>query len=311
MACATSAGSAPSPGTLVTFENALLADSGDYEPARGFRASAEPEWFRGLQPDTLPAITGTRWRLSPNCVVRLDAAPEVLAAHESAPLPTRHLGTDDCPGRSGFWQTAGNRLFVWMGLAGGWSAEYYAIGTADSAMDARRYALRRTASRTWRVERATESAVVLPRVADVVPVRARRTWEVTRALQAIGEPDWATRPGAGRARSIAGTRWRDTSGCTLIFGTRILTRATRTQRLTRLLGSVACDSLRGSWQQVGKRVFWRVNLDSLTAREQYGEVTGDSVMSARLFELSRASGAEAWQALWVPSAATTLRHVRR
>ncbi len=310
-ACAGGGGAAPAPSAVLSFEQALEADSGSYEPVRGFRAAAEPDWPRTGAGASGASFVDSRWSISAGCTIGFDAGDDALATSESPPLATRRLDTVQCPGRDGFWQEAGGRVYFWIGLAGGWSAEFYGSRTDDSTTTARRYALRRTAPRTWRVDHSSATTVILKSVTEVATPAEQHAWELTRALSAVGESDWATRPGAGTARSVAGTRWRDPTGCTLIYGTTVLARATRTQRLTRLLGSVACDSLRGSWQQAGKRVMWRVGYDSLTAAETYGDIVGDSLMRTRRFELHRASSTDAWQATWVPTAASTLRHVRR
>jgi hypothetical protein len=138
----------------------------------------------------------------------------------------------------------------------------------------------------------------------------KATYVVTNALKAVGEADWATRPGAGTAATVAGTRWKTQTGCTLTFATTVLARGTTAQRLTRSLTSTECDGLKGSWQQVGKRVFWLVNIDSLTAVETYADVA-DSLMKARHYELKRASTKEPFQGTWDPTRSHTLTKVRR
>jgi hypothetical protein len=138
----------------------------------------------------------------------------------------------------------------------------------------------------------------------------KATYAVTNALKAVGETDWATRPGAGTATSVSGTRWKTQTGCTLTFAATVLARATAAQRLTRSLTSTECEGLKGSWQQQGKRVFWLVNIDSLTAVETYADVA-DSVMKARHYELKRASTKEPFQGTWDPTRSHTLTKVRR
>ncbi len=100
------------------------------------------------------------------------------------------------------------------------------------------------------------------------------------------------------------------NGCILSFSATTLARGTQTQRLTRSLTSTDCDGLKGSWQQAGKRVFWLVNLDSLTAVETYADVA-DTVMRARIYELRRTSTREAFQGTWDPTRSHTLTRVRR
>jgi hypothetical protein len=152
---------------------------------------------------------------------------------------------------------------------------------------------------------------VVARAARIIEVRATKaTYDVTRALKAVGETDWATRPGAGSAASVAGTRWRTQTGCTLTFAATVLSRATQTQRLTRSVTSTECEGLKGSWQQVGKRVFWLVNIDSLTAIETYADVA-DTLMRARHYDLRRASTREPFQGTWDPTRSHTLTLVRR
>jgi hypothetical protein len=68
--------------------------------------------------------------------------------------------------------------------------------------------------------------------------------------------------------------------------------------------------LKGSWQQVGKRVFWLVNIDSLSAIETYADVA-DTVMRARHYDLKRASPREAFQGTWDPTRSHTLTRLRR
>jgi hypothetical protein len=100
------------------------------------------------------------------------------------------------------------------------------------------------------------------------------------------------------------------NGCVLAFGSTVLARGTRAQRLTRSLTSRDCEGLRGSWQQLGKRVFWLVNLDSLTAVETYADVA-DTVMRARHFDLSRPSTTAPFTGTWNPTRSHSLVRVRR
>lgn len=313
-ACASggrTSGSPPSPG--LSFAEAWNADSSAYEPATGFRAVAEPEWLRaatGTAPARAPSVGS--WRLSSDCLIRFGADVDVLAAGENPPAVTRPLRADECRGHAGFWQQSGSALFWWMSLGGEWSAEFHARVTDDSTIVARRYALRRTGPRAWRAERRPPDTLVVSYVPDpVVAPPAKPTFALTTALRAIGETDWATRPGAGTARAVGGTRWREPSGCTLNFTATVLARATRTQRLTRSVTSTSCDGLRGSWQQVGKRVFWRVNLDSTRALEIYADITSDTLMRTREYELLRESARQEWTATWNPQRARTLVRVRR
>jgi hypothetical protein len=110
--------------------------------------------------------------------------------------------------------------------------------------------------------------------------------------------------------AVSGTRWRRGDGCVLTFASTVLARATTTQRLTRSLTSTNCDGLAGSWQQAGKRIFWLVNIDSLTAIETYADVA-DTLMRARHYDLRRASTKEPFQGTWDPTRAQTLVKVRR
>ncbi len=271
----------------LTFEEALLADSSNYEPPTGFRAVAENDWAQAAMTGSVAGtvVAGSRWRLGDSCEVLFTTESDVLAASESAPLPTRKLGADACRGHTGFWQMSAGRVFFWMPLAGNWSAEYYGDFVDDSTMLLRRYPLRRSGPRTWKADR---DGAVVARATRIVEVRAgaKASYAVTNALKAVGEGDWATRPGAGTAASVAGTRWKTQTGCTLTFASTVLARATQTQRLTRSVTSTACDGLKGSWQQVGKRVFWLVNIDSLTAIETYADVA-DTLMRARHYDLKR------------------------
>lgn len=313
-ACASGGASASSTGTLasaaLTFEQALVADSSNYEPSIGFRAVAENDWAQAAKTGSVAGtvVEGSRWKLGDSCEVHFTAEADLLAASESAPLPTRKLGADACRGHTGFWQMSAGRVFFWMPLAGNWSVEYYGDFVDDSTMLLRRYPLRRGGPRTWRPDR---DASVVARASRVVDAKAMKaTFEVTRTLRAVGETDWATRPGAGTAASVSGTRWRMQNGCTLSFAATVLASATRTQRLTRSLTSAECDGLKGSWQQVGKRVFWLVNIDSLTAVETYADVA-DSVMRARHYDLKRGSTKEPFQGTWDPTRAHTLTRLRR
>jgi hypothetical protein len=312
--CASGAGAAAAggatPAAELSFEEALMADSSTFEPTTGFRAVAEDDWASAALTGTLaaPNMDNSRWRLRDDCEVHFTTEADVLAASESAPLATRKLDGTKCLGHTGFWQISAGRVFWWMPLAGGWSVEYYGDFVNDSTMLLRRYPLRRTGARSWRAER---EAAVTGRASRIVEVRVvKATYEVTAALSAVGEPDWATRPGAGSAPSVSGTNWRMENGCVLAFATTVLARATRTQRLTRALNSTECEGLKGSWQQQGKRVFWRLNVDSLTAIETYADVA-DTLMRARHFDLSRSSTTEAFQGIWDPQRSQTLVRVRR
>lgn len=315
LACASGSAGTPAPGApatpaVFTFEDALAADSSNYEPPAGFRAVAEEDWARAALTGSLAGfvVDDSRWRLGDSCTVHFTTESDVLAASENAPLATRKLGAGGCHDRIGFWQVSAGRVFWWMPLAGGWSVEYYGDFVDDSTMLLRRYPLRRTGERAWRAER---DAAVSGRATRLVEMRAvKATYEVTAALRAVGEPDWATRPGAGTAPSVSGTRWRMENGCLLTFAGTVLARGTASQRLTRSLTSTDCDGLKGSWQQVGKRVFWRLNIDSLTAVETYADVA-DTLMRARHFDLSRASTAEAFQGIWDPTKSQALVRVRR
>jgi hypothetical protein len=313
-ACASGSGGTRSPGGAtgsLTFEQALLADSSTFDPPAEFRAVAEGDWAQAALTGSVAGtvVEGSRWRLGDSCEVHFTTEADVLAASESAPLPTRKLGADACRGHTGFWQISAGRVFFWMPLAGNWSVEYYGDFVDDSTMLLRRYPLRRSGPRTWRAER---DASVVGRATRTVEARpaARASYEVTRALRAVGETDWATRPGAGTAASVAGTRWRTPAGCTLTFATTVLARGTQAQRLTRSLTSTGCDGLRGSWQQVGKRVLWLVNIDSLNAVETYADVA-DTVMRARHYDLRRASTRESFQGTWDPTRSHSLFRVRR
>jgi hypothetical protein len=254
-------------------------------------------------------VAGSRWKLGDSCEVHFTSESDVLATTESAPLPTRKLGADACRGHSGFWQMSAGRVFFWMPLAGNWSVEYYGDFVDDSTMLLRRYPLRRAGPRTWRPDRDASVVARATRIVEAGPA-VKATYVVTNALRAVGEADWATRPGAGTAATVAGTRWKTQTGCTLTFATTVLARATARQRLTRSLTSTECDGLKGSWQQTGKRVFWLVNIDSLTAVETYADVA-DTVMKARHYELKRASTKEPFQGTWDPTRSHTLTKVRR
>jgi hypothetical protein len=271
---------------------------------------SEGDWAQAAMTGSVAGtvVEGSRWILGDSCEVHFTSESDVLAASESAPLPTRKLGADACRGHTGFWQMSAGRVFFWMPLAGNWSVEYYGDFVDDSTMLLRRYPLRRAGPRMWRPDR---DAAVVARATRIIEVRATKaTYDVTRALKAVGEADWATRPGAGSAASVAGTRWRTQTGCTLTFATTVLARATQTQRLTRSVTSAGCDGLRGSWQQAGKRVFWLVNIDSLTAVETYADVA-DTLMRARHYDLKRASTREPFQGTWDPTRSHTLTRVRR
>jgi len=314
-ACASGGASTARPATPagpspLTFEQALEADSSNYEPPVGFRAVAEDDWAQAAMSGSVAGtvVQGSKWKLGDSCEVHFTPEADVLAASESAPLPTRKLGADACRGHTGFWQMSAGRVFFWMPLAGNWSVEYYGDFVDDSTMLVRRYPLRRGGPRTWRPDR---DAAVVARATRVIEVRAvKATYAVTNALKAVGESDWATRPGAGTSPSVSGTRWRTTTGCTLTFAATVLARGTQTQRLTRSVTSSECDGLKGSWQQVGKRVFWLVNVDSLNAIETYADVA-DTVMRARHFDLRRASTKEPFQGTWDPTRSHTLTKLKR
>jgi len=314
-ACASSGSSsagttATSASAALTFEQALAADSSTYEPPTAFRAVAEDDWAQAAVTGSVAGtvVEGSRWKLGDSCEVYFTSESDVLAATESAPLPTRKLGADACRGHTGFWQMSAGRVFFWMPLAGNWSVEYYGDFVDDSTMLLRRYPLRRGGPRSWRPDR---DAAVVSRATRVIEKRATKaSYDVTRALKAVGEADWATRPGAGTAASVAGTRWRTPAGCTLTFATTVLARAAQSQRLTRAVTSTGCDGLKGSWQQAGKRVFWLVTIDSLTAVETYADVA-DTLMRARHYDLKRASTREPFQGTWDPMRSHTLTRVRR
>lgn len=301
---------AASPAGL-TFEQALVSDSSNYDPPAAFRAVAEGDWAEAARTGSVGGVevAGSRWRLGDSCEVSFTSDGEALAVTEQASLPTRRLGGDACRGHSGFWQMSVGRVYFWMPLAGNWSVEYYGDFVDDSTMLLRRYPLRRSGARAWRADR---EAAVVTRATRVIETRAviRASYDVTRSLKAVGEPDWATRPGAGSAPSVAGTRWRASSGCVLSFTSTVLARGTTTQRLTRSLTSTECNGLKGSWQQVGKRVFWLVNVDSLTAIETYADVA-DTVMRARHFDLRRGTPKEAFEGTWDPTRSQLLTRVRR
>ena len=294
----------------MTFEEALVADSSDYEPPTGFTAVAEADWARAALSGSLagPSVDNSRWRLGDSCEVRFTTESDILATSESAPLPTRKLDASGCHGHTGFWQISAGRVFWWMPLAGGWSVEYYGDFVDDSTMLLRRYPMRRTGARAWRPDHDAAVTGRASRLIDVMAVKA--TYVVTANLRAIGEPDWATRPGAGAAPSVSGTRWRMENGCVLTFASTVLVRGTRTQRLTRALTSTACDGLKGSWQQQGKRVFWLLNVDSLSAIETYADIA-DTVMRARHYDLLRGATGQPFQGVWDPGRSQTLVRVRR
>jgi hypothetical protein len=96
-----------------------------------------------------------------------------------------------------------------------------------------------------------------------------------------------------------------------MFGTEVLARASAGQRLTRLLQSTSCGGLRGSWQQSGRRLFWRVNVDSTTATESYAEVVSDTLLRTRHYQLRRSTPRDAWQATWAPAESRPFTRVRR
>jgi hypothetical protein len=309
-ACAGGSASGSASPSALTFAQALVTDSSTYEPPTGFRAVAEHDWAQAATTGSVGRINveGTRWTLGDSCEVHFTTEPDVLAASESAPLPTRKLGADACLGHTGFWQVSSGRVFFWMPLAGNWSVEYYGDFVDDTTMLLRRYSLRRSGPRTYRADR---DAAVVSRATRAVATRAAKaTYAITRQLKAVGEADWTTRPGAGTAASVAGTRWRTATGCVLSFTSTVLASGTRTQRLTRSLASTECEGLKGSWQQVGKRVFWLVNIDSLTAVETYADVA-DTLMRARRYDLKRASSKEPFQGTWDPTRSHTLTRLRR
>jgi hypothetical protein len=316
MACAgsgASAGSAPAPAAApgLTFEQALVADSSNYDPQTAFRAVAEDDWVQAAMTGSVAGtvVEGSKWKLGDSCEVHFTKESELLAASEPAPLPTRKLGADACRGHTGFWQMSAGRVFFWMPLASNWSVEYYGDFVDDSTMLLRRYPLRRSGPRAWKADR---DAAVTARATRIMEARAvaKSTYPVTNALRAVGEGDWATRPGYGTAATVSGTRWKTQTGCTLTFASTVLARATQTQRLTRSVTSTECEGLKGSWQQVGKRVFWLVNIDSLTAIETYADVA-DTVMRARHYDLKRATTKEAFQGTWDPTRSHTLTRVKR
>jgi hypothetical protein len=316
LACGGGGGAASPPETAatptaLTFEQALVTDSSTFEPPTGFRAVTEIDWAEAALTGSVGGVKveGSKWKLGDSCEVQFTNEPDVLAASESAPQPTKKLGADACHTHTGFWQMSAGRVFFWMPLAGNWSVEFYGDFIDDSTMLLRRYPLRRSAPRTWRPDRGASAVVRATRIMEAKPV-VKATYDVTRTLRAVGETDWATRPGAGTATSVSGTRWRTPAGCVLTFAATTLAAATRTQRLTRSVTSTDCDGLRGSWQQVGKRVFWLVNIDSLTAIETYADVA-DTVMRARVFDLKRASTKEPFQGTWDPTRSHTLTRVRR
>jgi hypothetical protein len=314
IACASGAGTrepAEAAPAGMSFDEALLADSSTFEPPAGFRAVAEVDWVQAAIAGSVAGtvVENSKWKLGDGCEIHFTPEADVLAATESPPVPTKKLSGDACRGRTGFWQMSAGRVYFWMPLAGGWSAEYYGDFADDSTMLLRRYPMRRTANRTWRPDRDNAIVSRASRIMEV-KVAARPTYPVTSALRAVGEPDWSTRPGYGTAASVSGTRWRAPNGCVLTFAASVLARASNSQRLTRSLTSTECDGLKGSWQQVGKRVFWLVNLDSLTAVETYADVA-DTVMRARVYDLRRASSKEAFQGTWDPTRAHSLTRVRR
>src|SRR5688572_475402 len=210
VACASGGGSATATPQLasLTFEQALLVDSSAYEPPTAFRAVAESDWAQAAMTGSVGGVVveGSKWKLGDSCEVHFTTESDVLAASESAPLPTRKLGADACRGHTGFWQMSAGRVFFWMPLAGNWSAEYYGDFADDSTMLLRRYPLRRSGPRTWKPDR---DAAVTARATRIMEIRVvKSTYPVTNALKAVGETDWATRPGFGTAASVAGTRWK-------------------------------------------------------------------------------------------------------
>lgn len=298
------------PVDVFTFEEALAADSATFEPPTAFKAVAEGDWAEAALTGTIagPRVDDSKWRLSETCTVHFTTESDILATSEGAPLPTKKLAGEACHGRTGYWQISAGRVYWWMPLAGGWSVEYYGDFADDSTMYIRRYALSRTGDRSWRADR---DAMASGRASRLIEVRAvRATYEVVRNLRAVSETDWATRPGAGTAPNLGGSQWRMANGCVLSFDAEVLARGTNTQRLTRALGSTECDGLRGSWQQVGRRVFWLVNLDSLTAVETYAEVS-DTLMRARHFDLTRATPSAAFNGVWNPTKSHVLVRVKR
>ena len=302
-------GSATAAG--LTFEQALVTDSFTFEPPTAFRAVAENDWARAALAGSVAGaeVEGTRWRLSDSCEVHFSKEADVLAATESTPLQTRKLAAEACHGHTGFWQMSAGRVYFWMPLAGNWSVEYYGDFVDDSTMLVRRVPLRRSGPRTWRADRGAAAVTRATRVVAVSAI-AKSTYEITRTLKAVGETDWATRPGAGAAPSVAGTRWRMATGCVLSFTGTVLARGTQTQRLTRSLTSTGCAGLKGSWQQAGKRVFWLVNIDSLNAVETYADIA-DTVMRARHYDLKRRTTKDAFQGTWDPTRSHTVTRVRR
>jgi hypothetical protein len=312
-ACAGAGGGASGSATVegLTFEQALVTDSFTFEPPTAFSAVAENDWAKAAMTGSVAgvAVEGTRWKLGDSCEVHFTNEADVLAASESAPLQTRKLAADDCRGHTGFWQMSAGRVYFWMPLAGNRSVEYYGDLVDDSTMLLRRVPLRRSGPRTWRANRDAAAVTRATRSVGVSTI-AKSSYEITRPLRAVGETDWATRPGAGSAATVAGTRWRMATGCVLSFTSTVLARATATQRLTRSLASTQCGGLKGSWQQVGKRVFWLVNIDSLTAVETYADVA-DTVMRARHYDLKRATTREVFQGTWDPTKSHSLSRRRR
>jgi hypothetical protein len=320
-ACASGGGKSPAaaPPKPPTFEQALALEGGDYDPSRGFRAVAEADWARTPPGEPALPFAGSAWRIAGDCVVRFDSQPDALAVSDASVVPTRRVTADACHGHAGFWQQSGSRVFWWLSLPGGWSAEFHGELEDDTLMSVRRYALRHEGPRAWRVDRAANYAFRATRVMETAIVGGgkRPTYDVTKALRALGEADWATRPGAGNTSAIAGTRWRDGAragagaACVVTFGTEVVTRASAGQRLTRMMQSTGCGGLRGSWQQSGRRLFWRVNVDSTTATESYAEVVSDTLMRTRHYQLRRPTPRQTWQATWAPAESRPFTRVRR
>jgi hypothetical protein len=312
-ACASAPHRAPNGGGVVSFETALQADSAIYAPQSGFRAIADPQWSAAVgSTASAPSLDGTEWRIGDACVVRFDSLGDALARTERAPLPTKRLAADRCHGHAGFWQQSGRNVYWWMALSGGWSAEFFGAIESDSVMALRRFALKADAPRAWHLERASLVLGRAQRLMPEVTTRARTGgYVVTRSPRAIGESDWATRPGAGPTRTVAGSRWQDANGCVLVFSNTVLTRASATARLTRALESTSCSGLRGSWQQAGNRLFWVVNSDSLLAGETYADLVSDTLLRARFYELRRSASVGAWQATWTPSQSRTLKRLKK
>ena len=140
----------------------------------------------------------------------------------------------------------------------------------------RRYPLRRGGPRTWRPDRDASVVARATRIMEAKP-SVKATYVVTNALKAVGEADWATRPGAGTAATVAGTRWKTQTGCTDLCDA-VLARATVAQRLTRSLKSTECEGS-GKLAADGERGSGGEQR-SLTAVETYAD-GADTVMKAR------------------------------